>query len=159
MGNWWIQSVEWLHLQAHKQLTNFSGISHSLQKNEWSIGLCRSEEFHSLQVNLVEWKKCVKTVIPSAKIYHQIFREILQHFNSGSDYVWIDLSDLDTGVFRWGDGVLASAGWTNWKNNEPNNSGGKEDCVHLYSHLGGLWNDNSCLRQLRALCERPIWWK
>jgi len=54
VGNWWIQSIEWLHLQGHKQLTNFSGISHSLQKNDWSIGLCRREEFHSSQVNLLE---------------------------------------------------------------------------------------------------------
>jgi len=56
VGNWWIQSVKWIHLQGHKQLTNVSGISRSLQKNDWSTGLCRSEKFHSAQVNLLGLK-------------------------------------------------------------------------------------------------------
>jgi len=103
-------------------------------------------------------KICVKTSTLFAKIYQLIFREIVQHFNSGWDNLWIDLSDLDTeGVFRWGDGVLASAGYTNWNSGEPNNASVNEDCVHLSRQHGGQWNDDPCARQYRALCERPIW--
>jgi len=66
-------------------------------------------------------KKCVKIATLFEKT-HQIFREILQHFNTGWNAVWIDLSDLETeGLFRWGDGVLASDGWANWNSGEPNN--------------------------------------
>jgi len=103
-------------------------------------------------------KKCVKIASLFEKTYHQIFREILQHFNTGWSAVWIDLSDLETeGLFRWGDGVFVSDGWTNWKNNEPNNAGGNEDCVHLWQPYGGLWNDEGCRKQYPALCERRIW--
>jgi len=103
----------------------------------------------------------VKTSTLFANIYPQISREIFQHLRNGTrawGVVWIDLSDQDTeGVFRWGDGALASAGWTNWKQNEPSNSNGNEDCGHLYHGYGDKWNDVPCERRYRALCERPIW--
>jgi len=86
-----------------------------------------------------------------------IFRELMQHFLSGWDHAWIDLSDLKTeGKFRWGDGVLVSGGWINWSKNEPNNLFGAEDCVEIYRPNATTWNDNSCSMQFPALCEKRI---
>jgi len=82
----------------------------------------------------------------------------MQHFSSGWNDIWIDLSDLEIeGIFRWGDGVLASDGWTNWRSGEPNNSHGAEDCCEIYRPDGTTWNDNACSHQFPALCEKRIW--
>ena len=100
----------------------------------------------------------MKNVPVFMKICHETFSGIAQHFSSGWLNVWIDLSDLETeGIFRWGDGVLASNGWTKWRPGEPNNVGGVEDCVYLYRPDGATWNDNACSKQFPALCEKRIW--
>jgi hypothetical protein len=63
----------------------------------------------------------------------------------GFDALWIGLSDAGVeGTYVWdsGEPVL----YTNWCAGEPNNSGGAEDHVEIFSyHTGGLacWNDNS----------------
>ena len=82
----------------------------------------------------------------------------MQHFSSGWLNAWIDLSKLETaGVFRWGDGVLASDGWTNSRSSEPNNVGGVENCVEIYRPRDNKWNDIVCSNQFPALCEKRIW--
>merc|ERR1711936_719482 len=68
---------------------------------------------------------------------------------------WIGLDDkLIEGAFTWvngqGLGVGSTLGEDPWGANEPNNSGGKEDCVHLNSN--GMWNDNQCSAALKYIC-------
>ncbi|XP_072484095.1 mannose-binding protein C [Notamacropus eugenii] len=43
--------------------------------------------------------------------------------------------------------------YTNWRENEPNNSGSGEDCVTLNDD--GSWNDISCTTSLLVVCELP----
>jgi hypothetical protein len=68
---------------------------------------------------------------------------------------WIGLDDkLIEGAFTWvngqGLGVGSTLGEDPWGANEPNDSGGNEDCVHLNSN--GLWNDNKCSAALKYIC-------
>ena len=47
----------------------------------------------------------------------------------------------------------AEVDYSNWNTDEPNNSEGKEHCVHLYSY-NGAWNDNQCSHRYRYLCKK-----
>ena len=68
------------------------------------------------------------------------------------DY-WIGLSDGDReGEFVWVDG--AGAGFTRWRDRQPDNGGGGEDCVHFRGG-DGLWNDLPCDFALAFVCEAP----
>ena len=53
--------------------------------------------------------------------------------------------------FTWTDG--SQWDYTNWNTNEPNNQGGNEDCVHLWT--SGTWNDIQCSVSYKALCRVP----
>ena len=65
--------------------------------------------------------------------------------------VWIGLDDIVTeGDYMWTDG--SPLAYTNWRNNEPNNFGGNEDCVEFRMGLG--WNDHSCDRLFTSVCEK-----
>ena len=45
--------------------------------------------------------------------------------------------------------------YTNWAASEPNDSGGRENCVHFYT--GGVkvgqWNDGKCASTIHYICE------
>ena len=71
-----------------------------------------------------------------------------------SQDTWIGLyrNPNDKSRWIWVDGRGAS--YTNWNTGEPNNSGGKEDCVHFLSPAhSSKWNDMACLEQLFYVCE------
>ena len=73
----------------------------------------------------------------------------------------IGLTDLATeGHFVWGTD-FSGLDYTNWNDGEPNNSGGNEECAHLYGIRGLKWNDLSCTKtappnggELHALCQK-----
>ena len=77
--------------------------------------------------------------------------------NSG----WIGANDgVTEGAFLWPDGTAvpgngAASGFEDWKDNEPNNYGGNEDCAECDPGGSDTWNDVSCTARLPALCEAP----
>merc|ERR1712200_401079 len=42
--------------------------------------------------------------------------------------------------------------WENWRNGEPNNQNGNEDCVEL--HTSNIWNDIPCSVEKEAICQK-----
>ena len=68
---------------------------------------------------------------------------------------WIGLhrDPRNKSQWLWVDG--SSADYTNWDKGEPNDAGGTEDCVEMYStsFLTRKWNDNSCGFNNYYVCE------
>ncbi|XP_077206968.1 mannose-binding protein-like [Paroedura picta] len=68
-----------------------------------------------------------------------------------SKIVFLDIADIQTeGRFKYANGELVS--YTNWKAGEPNDSGGNEDCVTMYTE-NGQWNDYNCNEKALIICE------
>lgn len=66
---------------------------------------------------------------------------------AGDIRVWIGGTDAVTeGTFVWTDGTLLAAGYTNWRDGEPNNANGnfEEDCTVLEGQNDGTWDDRPC---------------
>lgn len=67
---------------------------------------------------------------------------------------WIGLSDNALeGTFVWSDNT--PLGYTAWAGGEPNNSGGNENCGHLWDAAGGEWNDIPCDVNMNYVCRLP----
>ena len=54
--------------------------------------------------------------------------------------------------------TVADTDYTNWNKGEPNDAGGREDCVFVYqyaasSSLSGKWNDAPCTFSVNYVCE------
>lgn len=75
-----------------------------------------------------------------------------------SDNPWIGFTDaLSEGNFGWASGLGVS--YTNWHPNEPNDSGGNEDCTQFYnptsqSSSAAKWNDAQCSQTHTFICEK-----
>jgi hypothetical protein len=67
---------------------------------------------------------------------------------------WIGLSDNALeGTFVWSDNT--PFGYDAWAGGEPNNSGGDENCGHLWDAAGGEWNDIQCAVNMPYVCRLP----
>ncbi|MEC7750391.1 MAG: DUF4215 domain-containing protein [Myxococcota bacterium] len=68
------------------------------------------------------------------------------------DEMWIGLNDrADEGEFVW---VGRNSAYRNWARGEPNNSGDREHCTHLWRQTWGAWNDADCDQNHAYFCER-----
>ena len=54
--------------------------------------------------------------------------------------------------YTWSDYTPVS--FVNWNDGEPNNYGDGEDCAVVIVGLGGVWNDDRCEKQAKAVCEK-----
>jgi len=73
---------------------------------------------------------------------------IMDQFNQYT-YKWIGLNDKTTeGTWAWSHGA---SDYRNWKNGEPNDHDGNEDCIELKG--AGKWNDAKCTNKHGAICE------
>lgn len=75
----------------------------------------------------------------------------------GVNSLWIGLNDVNTpGQFEWVSGEPVT--FTNWDGNEPNNSGGNEQYVHLWDGIlrpgNQTWND---LANETSVFGRPLY--
>ena len=78
--------------------------------------------------------------------------------DNAADGAWIGLNDiLNEGTATWVNG--ASVGFTNWRNNQPNNGGMGQHCVWVRSQSQadpGTWDDVVCNRDLPYVCQTSI---
>ncbi|WP_202904875.1 lectin-like protein [Marinomonas sp. S3726] len=69
--------------------------------------------------------------------------EVREAFATGANIVNLDDMVMD-------DGRIEAAVWS-WDNNEPNNSGGNQDCAVQWEN--GRWDDNACSASFAFACE------
>nr|XP_039265857.1 lectin-like [Styela clava] len=81
--------------------------------------------------------------------------EIMPLIKTGNYHTWIGLRKFE-GKFIWADGVDSTEGNTDWYAEQPDNSGGDEDCVHFWPV--DIWelNDVSCTRDMKYICEARV---
>ncbi|KAK7482928.1 hypothetical protein BaRGS_00025828, partial [Batillaria attramentaria] len=90
-----------------------------------------------------------------AEIEDSAENEFLRGIGKARNYFCPWLGATDT--FSEGHWVWASSqtplgeGFTDWGATQPNNHGGREDCLCLYPQHG--WNDAKCEMHLRYFCE------
>ncbi|XP_041355579.1 perlucin-like [Gigantopelta aegis] len=73
-----------------------------------------------------------------------------------SDQYWIGANDvLAEGHFRWMSKTPPEdVTYINWYSGEPNNDGGKGNCVVLGTVQGFFWNDIVCTIDAGFICEQ-----
>ncbi|XP_060097021.1 pulmonary surfactant-associated protein D-like [Heteronotia binoei] len=74
-------------------------------------------------------------------------QQIIARHNKAAYLGISDMQNEGTFAYLCGDEI----GYMNWADEEPNNAGGKEDCVEMY--LDGKWNDRSCTERRLIICE------
>ena len=69
---------------------------------------------------------------------------------------WIGLTRTADRSFKWVDGT--PIGYNGWNSGEPNDTGGREDCVAMYRDIGGKWNDAPCDWEVTpgVVCKMPM---
>ncbi|XP_071327049.1 C-type mannose receptor 2-like [Trachinotus anak] len=82
--------------------------------------------------------------------------------SSDTSWIWIGLTDdptswkgvmgNDSNSWRWSaTGETLQTDYHNWDSAQPNNYGGHQTCVFVYSN--GRWNDEICSRKLSFVCH------
>ncbi|XP_042291262.1 lactose-binding lectin l-2-like [Thunnus maccoyii] len=102
---------------------------------------CVSEKANLVSVHSLEEQNFVKSLI--------------KNFDHAEGYTWIGLSDTQKeGGWMWSDGSAVNFAF--WSSGEPNNEGGKEDCVHNNYGTDLKWNDHSCSLTFPSVCASRI---
>ncbi|XP_078541764.1 lectin-like [Lissotriton helveticus] len=83
---------------------------------------------------------------------NHFIQELIYDSVIGDPYVWIGASDLyKDRTFMWTDG--SQFNFQAWYNNEPDNKGGREPCVHFNYERPGKWNDVKCDTTWAFVCK------
>ncbi|CAC5385071.1 unnamed protein product [Mytilus coruscus] len=67
---------------------------------------------------------------------------------------WLGATDCDSDKWIWVSD-FAPVKFFKWYSNEPNGGTG-ENCLEMYSNLGGVWNDKPCKYTLDFVCKRHV---
>ena len=63
---------------------------------------------------------------------------------------WIGLYRNGGGTFLWSD--KSSTAYRNWREGQPDNSGGNEECAATHLGNAGVWSDEQCSTKLDFVC-------
>lgn len=89
-----------------------------------------------------------KMVLPRSEEENSVLASISA--SPGSSYIFIGATDIDKeGHFV--DLTNQPLTFTKWKENEPNDYNGAEDCIIIVE--SGVWNDINCVRDAHVVCE------
>ncbi|XP_034778420.2 lectin-like [Acipenser ruthenus] len=88
--------------------------------------------------------------VTSASLHEQLADLVLNAYG-GPVRTWVGgFNFFKTGQYKWTDG--SSWKYTGWKVGEPNNSGGKEDCLEIFL-VDKMWNDQTCADSKPFICS------
>ncbi|CAC5389919.1 unnamed protein product [Mytilus coruscus] len=73
----------------------------------------------------------------------------------GQSYWLGGRDDVIEGIWMWASTDRAF-NYTDWYPGQPDNSGGNENCVHMYAAWSLKWNDDPCKTAYRFICEKDI---
>ncbi|XP_076015991.1 galactose-specific lectin nattectin-like [Genypterus blacodes] len=83
----------------------------------------------------------------------QFLRNYVRRVSGKDKKFWAGLSDaVKEGLWLWSDGSPIT--YKNWAVGEPNNWGGGEDCVEVYST--GNFNDIQCTQVRSFMCSKDL---
>ncbi|XP_077993136.1 lymphocyte antigen 75-like [Glandiceps talaboti] len=72
---------------------------------------------------------------------------------SNTNNIYIGLREYGwSGIYEWSDGTMLQ--YENWEVGEPNDFNGEEECVNIYAHSDGTWNDINCGDKLPFICKK-----
>ncbi|XP_070552324.1 lactadherin-like isoform X2 [Ptychodera flava] len=67
--------------------------------------------------------------------------------------LWLGATDAKhEGKWTWEDGTQVT--YTNWAPGQPDNTGGREHCLHLCKDWDLKWNDRVCTTHMGFICEK-----
>ncbi|ELK36684.1 Pulmonary surfactant-associated protein D [Myotis davidii] len=85
---------------------------------------------------------------PRSAAENEALQHLLEAENKGAAF--LSMTDAQTeGSFTYPGGKPLV--YSNWAPGEPNNNGGNEDCVEIFTN--GKWNDKSCGEKRLVICE------
>ncbi|XP_035695381.1 uncharacterized protein LOC118429108 [Branchiostoma floridae] len=93
-----------------------------------------------------------RLVAPKTEMLDTFIMGLVQA-NGGGDH-WIGLDDrASEGVWTFSDGTqMQNCDFKKWAPGEPNNAGG-QDCVQYWAGAGNRWDDDTCSRQKKFICQ------
>eukprot|EP00058_Branchiostoma_floridae_P010020 XP_002595508.1 hypothetical protein BRAFLDRAFT_69086 [Branchiostoma floridae] len=93
-----------------------------------------------------------RLVAPKTEMLDTFIMGLVQA-NGGGDH-WIGLDDkASEGVWTYSDGTqMQNCDFKKWAPGEPNNAGG-QDCVQYWAAAGHRWDDDTCSRQKKFICQ------
>ena len=122
-------------------------------------GFCYTFSFQSLTWNAskIACKNMESTlaVVDSAEKQLRISAEL-----KGWQDHWIGLyrDPQDTSRWLWIDSSRLCEGCGHWITGEPNNYKAYEGCVEMRYQHSGRWNDQSCSKKRRYICQKRSWY-
>ena len=84
---------------------------------------------------------------PRSAAENAALQELITAQNQAAFLSMTDSKKEGTFVYPSGEPLV----YSNWASGEPNNAGGAENCVEMYTN--GKWNDKSCGEQRLVVCE------
>ncbi|XP_056128122.1 CD209 antigen-like protein C [Rhinichthys klamathensis goyatoka] len=120
-------------------LCSLDGFFLSNESKSWSESrkYCRDRGADLIVINTEEKQRCISSFY--------------------KERVWIGLSDIENeGILKWVDNSTLKQGF--WKEGEPNDDDGDEDCVEIMNACSSSnlnnWNDLPCSHKRKGICEK-----
>ncbi|XP_013886511.1 galactose-specific lectin nattectin [Austrofundulus limnaeus] len=86
---------------------------------------------------------------------YDFLRTVVYRATGSNPRTWVGASDaVKDGNWLWSDGSRFSS--VSWGAGEPNNAGGREDCMEINRNGGDYINDERCTTTLNFICAKHL---
>ncbi|XP_072097333.1 echinoidin-like [Mobula birostris] len=144
-----------------------------LEKREISRGPCDEKWFYFPPLNScyrffsdkMTWEQaedfcnqvvcCGQLASVNSDKHNTFISNVISIMDQKKPKAWIGLNDIcQDGNFTWIDGLSYS--YKRFGTGEPNNYGGREDCVNIHHFPDTTWNDESCKLTIGFVCSYKL---